>query len=535
MPLGCMYRPFSIFFLTVSLCLFMISCAAYDTGRFDSYSDPSTKPSVSGSTATGEENQQLLKPPARSNNAGPIRVTVESAVFLALENNRSLQVERFNPSISQTFEDQERATFDPSLSIGAGFSREKGQLRTRGSSGTSDETSNETTIDAGVSQVFATGTDVSVDLSIEHASSDSYSDQYKPRIGLSVTQALLRGFGAGVNLASLRQAELDTRSSEYELRGFAEALVAQVEKAYWDYALAQREIEIVEDSLALANQQLGETEEMIKVGILAETEVIAALAEIAARRQSLINARSTMATAHLRLLRLLNPPGSELWRREITLLSRPVIPEEELEDVSAHVELALRMRPDLNQAKLDVQRDELEIVKTKNGLLPKMDLFITLGKTGYADSFGGAASNIDEDYYDFAAGIRLNYPLRNRESEALYRRSLLKRDRTAKALDNLAQLVELDVRSAYIEANRAKEQISASKATRELQEEKLRIETEKFRVGRSTNFLVSQAQRDLLLSQIAEVRAFANYLQALVDFHKLEGTLLSRRGIEISG
>jgi outer membrane protein len=211
------------------------------------------------------------------------------------------------------------------------------------------------------------------------------------------------------------------------------------------------------------------------------------------------------------------------------------MPEEELEDVGAHVELALRMRPDLNQAKLDVQRDELELVKTKNGLLPKMDLFITLGKTGYADSFGGAASNIDEDYYDFAAGIKFDYPLRNRESEALYRRSLLKRDRTAKALDNLAQLVELDVRSAHIEVNRAKEQISASKATRELQEEKLRIETEKFRVGRSTNFLVSQAQRDLLLSQIAEVQAFANYLQALVDFYRLEGTLLSRRGIEISG
>jgi len=533
MPLGFRYRLLGIFFLTVSLCLFMISCAAYDTGRFDSYPDPSTKPSVRGSTATGEQDQQLLKPPAKSNNAGPIRVTVESAVFLAFENNRSLQVERFNPSISQTFEDQERAAFDPSLSIGAEFAREKEQLRTRGSSGTSDETSNETTVDAGVSQFFATGTDVSVDLSIEHTSSDSYSDQYKPRIGLSVTQALLRGFGAGVNLASLRQAELDTRSSEYELHGFAEALVAQVEKTYWDYALAQREIEIVEDSLALADQQLRETQEMIKVGTLAETEVTATQAAIAAQRQGLINARSTMATTRLRLLRLLNPPGSELWKREITLLSDPVMPEEKLENVVTHVELALRMRPDLNQARLGLQRDELEIVKTKNGLLPKMDLFITLGKTGYADSFGGTASNIDEDYYDFAAGIRFNYPLRNRESEALHRRSLLRRDQSAEALENLAQLAELDVRSAYIEVNRAKEQISASKATRELQEEKLRIETEKFRVGRSTNFLVSQAQRDLLLSQIAEVRAFADYLQALVDFYRLEGTLLARRGVVI--
>ena len=533
MPLGYGYRLLGIFFLTVSLILFMVSCAAHDTGRFDNYPDLSTQPPVSVSTATGEKNLQSPIPRATSSAQDPIRVTVESAVFLALENNRSLQVERLNPTIRQTFEDQERAAFDPSLSIGGEFSREKEQQSARSSSGVLDETSNETTIDAGVSQLFTTGTDVSVDLSTEHTSSDSNSDQYKSRVGLSVTQALLRGFGADVNLASLRQAKLDTRGSQYELHGFAEELVAQVEKTYWDYALAQREIEIVEESLALADQQLRETQEMIKVGTLAETEVTATQAAIAARRQSLINARSTMATTRLRLLRLLNPPGSELWKREITLLSHPVMPDEKLENVVTHVELALRMRPDLNQARLGLQRDELEIVKTKNGLLPKMDLFITLGKTGYADSFGGTASNIDEDYYDFAAGIRFNYPLRNRESEALHRRSLLRRDQSAEALENLAQLAELDVRSAYIEVNRAKEQISASKATRELQEEKLRIETEKFRVGRSTNFLVSQAQRDLLLSQIAEVRAFANYLQALVDFYRLEGTLLARRGVVI--
>ena len=520
--------------LAVLLCMVMASCAFYDTGRFDRHPDASTQPPMGVSTATGDEDVRPPMPQAISSSQDPIRVTVENAVFLALENNRSLQVERLNPAIRQTFEDQERAAFDPSLSIGGEFSRQKEQQTARGSSGVLDVTSDETTIDVGVSQSFATGTDVSVDLSTEITSSNSDSNQYESRIGLSVTQALLRGFGADVNLASLRQANLDTRSSRYELHGFAEALVAQVEKTYWDYALAQREIEIVEESLALAKQQLVETEEMIKVGKLAEIEVTAAQAEIAARRQSLINARSAMATTRLRLLRLLNPPGSELWGREITLLSRPVMPEEELEDVSAHAELALRMRPDLNQARLDVQRDELEIVKTKNGLLPKKDLFVTLGKTGYADSFGGTTSNIDDDYYDFAAGIKFNYPLKNRESEAIHRRSLLRHDQTAKALENLAQLVELDVRSAHIEVNRAKEQISASKATRELQEEKLRIETEKFRVGRSTNFLVSQAQRDLLLSQIAEVRAFANYLQALVDFYRLEGTLLSRRGLVIS-
>jgi len=32
---------------------------------------------------------------------------------------------------------------------------------------------------------------------------------------------------------------------------------------------------------------------------------------------------------------------------------------------------------------LEILSDDLELVKTQNGLLPLMDLFITLGKSGY--------------------------------------------------------------------------------------------------------------------------------------------------------
>ena len=66
-------------------------------------------------------------------------------------------------------------------------------------------------------------------------------------------------------------------------------------------------------------------------------------------------------------------------------------------------------------------------------------------------------------------------------------------------------------------------------------EEKLRTETEKLRVGKSTSFLVAQAQRDLLVSRIAEVRALANYLKALIDLYRQDGSLLERRGIAAPG
>ncbi len=132
-------------------------------------------------------------------------------------------------------------------------------------------------------------------------------------------------------------------------------------------------------------------------------------------------------------------------------------------------------------------------------------------------------------------GVRFSYPLFNRDAKAAHRRALLSREQSQKALENLEQLVEVDVRTAYIEVNRTKQQIAASSVTRKFDEEKFRTETEKLKVGKSTSFLVAQAQRDLLVSRIAEVQSIANYLKALISLYRQDGSLLERRGISAPG
>jgi outer membrane protein TolC len=466
----------------------------------------------------------------------PMKITIEEAILVSLENNQALVVERLNPAIRKTYEDQEKAVFDPQLNAEIAAGRDKARSLTISGDGVRSDSTDSVDGSINIEQFFPTGTTIALEGSTGMEDSVSYRNRfYSARLGMTVTQAILRGYGAEVNLASLRQAVLETRMSEYELRGYTEFLVARVEQTYWDFALARRQIEIYEESLKLARQQLVETEELIAVGRLAEAEVPAVQAEVAAQEQGLINARSNMESIRLELLRLLNPPGPGLWEREIVLIHQPTLPEIKLDDVRLHVAVAMRMRPVLNEARLGVLRDDLELVKTRNGLLPLMDLFMVLGKSGYADSFGASFSDLDGDSYDVLFGVQLQYPLRNREAKALHKRARLSRVQAQKALQNLSQLVEVDVRTAYIEVNRTKQQISASSATRKFDEEKLRIETEKFRVGRSTSFLLAQAQRDLLVSRITEVQTLASYLKALVDLYYLDGSLLERRGISASG
>jgi outer membrane protein TolC len=467
---------------------------------------------------------------------GPLKVTITEAILLSLENNRSLVVQRLNPSIQQTAEDRERAVFDPTTNAEIFGGRVKGERLARSGSDTEDFTTDTVEGVISLEQYFPTGTTVALEAGNEMDDSSLYdSSFYSTRLGMTVTQALLRGYGTDVNLAKLRQARLDTRMSEYELRGFTEFLVAEVERTYWDYALARRQIEIVEESLKVARQQLEETNQLIEVGRLAKAELAAVQAEVAAQEQALIEARANKESIRLQLLRLLNPQGPAIWQREVDLIYQPTLPDIKLEDVELHVAVAMRMRPVLNEARLEILHSDLELIKTRNGLLPLMDLFITLGKSGYADSFGESVNNLKKDSYDALAGVRFEYPIFNRDAEALQRRAVLTREQAQKVLENLAQLVEVDVRTAHIEVNRTKQQIVASTVTRRFDEEKLRTETEKLRVGKSTSFLVAQAQRDLLVSRIAEVRALANYLKALVDLYRQDGSLLERRRISAPG
>jgi outer membrane protein TolC len=534
------FSNLSKYLVPICLCSVLCSCTSFNATSPEDYIGPvkSEPNAVSAPKPAAQTNTVSVIPPAAPLAQDNIlKITVTEATLIGLENNKSLIVQRFNPQINRTLEQQQLAAFDPDVNVTISKSKTKSQSTPRAGLGSFPSRTQDLSADIGISQFFPTGTIVSL-LGSTDELTGSFLNQpfFTTRVGASVTQSLLRGFGTTVNLASVEQAKIDTKASQYELRGFVENLIAQIEETYWDYVLAQRQMTIVNQSLEIAQKQLDETTERIKIGDLAQSERAAAEAEVALRQEDLINARSTLAKTGLVLLQQTNPPGPNLWGREIVLESMPEIPDEQPGDIEKHVAMALQMRPELNQAKLAWQRDELEIVKTRNGLLPQLDLFITLGRTGYADSFNKSVDNISRrNNYDILGGVTFEYPPLNRGAQAANLRATITRDQAREAINNLAQSVEVDVRNAGLEITRTREQVAATAASRKLQEEKLRVEMEKFKVGKSTSLLVAQAERDFFASQIAEIQAVVNNIKAFVEFYRLEGTLLERRGIASPG
>ncbi|MDQ8202335.1 TolC family protein [Pelagicoccus sp. SDUM812003] len=472
-------------------------------------------------------------PPPFETIDGTLPLSIEAAVFTALGRNRELRIQSLEPVIAGAFEQIERSRFNPELFGSAQASEEEVSETARSTGEQFSVTGRDAQGEIGIRQELATGADIELAIGQNRSISNRTPEQQEARVGLSVTQSLLRGFGPAVNLASVRQAKIDTLASQYQLRGYTEEFVADVEIAYWNYVLAQQEMSIFESSLTLAQQERDEVEGRIEVGALSETEGAIARGELARRKSALIDTRAELERQKLRLARLLNIDPSEVRDLSIETTSAPATEPDPLDDIESRAELALLKRSDLNESRLRLQQERLQTVVTRNGLLPQLDLFITLGKSGYADAFLDSFEDLQEDSYDVSAGLRFSQFLGETASQARDLAARANREQAAEAVLNHEQIVRLDVQLAVTEVERAREQIEATADIRRHLEETVIGEEERLEVGDSTELQVAEARRDLLESRIREVEALINYRIALVELYLSEGSLLERRGISI--
>lgn len=448
-----------------------------------------------------------------------VDLTVQSAVLMALDNNISFSLNRFEPQIQETSVQVARGKFESDFSAGTSWRNSNNGLR-----------DDEFNAFANVEKFYPSGTTVNVGLSNLNGSSDlATSLDNSTAIDLTVTRALLRGSGSTVNLAAIKSAQIGLEISNYELEEAAQTLVAQVEKNYWNLRLAEEQLKIYRESLEIANGQFDEAKERVRLGKLAGTELSAAEAEMASRQEDLINARSAVTKNRLRMLRLINMPGEGFWSKELLLKDEIVLSDNVVDDVNVHVALALRDSPLLNQARLQIEQKTLEVVVTRNGVLPRLDAFIGYSNTSYSNSFYSS----DNRANDLQVGLVFETPMGKRKEKGLSRKAILLEQQVREALLNLLQLTQQDLRIVYVEIERALQQVVATRATRKLREETSDSEKAKFRSGKSTSILVAQAERDLVIAKVAEVEARVEVKKALVDLYLIEGSLLSRKGITL--
>jgi outer membrane protein TolC len=474
-----------------------------------------------------------------------VTLTVDQAVRMAFENNIELSVERLNPQLQDLSLAQTRGAYRPTLgsTVNANSSMPLPTSLLNGGQRVINEVAN---ANVNINQTlpwFGTSYTAAFNNGRTNTSSTfaTLNPQFTTQLTATITQPLLRDFKIDNNRQLLATGTITREITDITLQTRITNTTATTKNAYWDLLAAIRAIEAAKQSLALAEKLIEDNRVRVEVGTLAPMDIISAQAEAATRRQTLTQAEATRRTAELVLKRLIVSETTDpIWRATIDPIDMVQVQATTINLESA-VTTALGQRTDLMTARKNLASNDINIRYLRNQMMPALNAIATLGTRGlggnqYIREGGVIVGTVPGGWPDAFAMMRqfeypnwtvaatFSYPLGKSAQEAAYARAKLQYQQAQAQIRALELTVATEVTNAALLVESTLRRMDAANAARQLSEKRLENEQSKFEVGMSTNFFVVQAQRDLLDSQISELRASLDYQKALVAFERVQMT-----------
>jgi outer membrane protein TolC len=436
--------------------------------------------------------------------------------------------------------------FDPTLSLNLSYDRVTSPLNTNVVSGLYNVTGETTAFSASYAQLFSLGTSFSLTLSGQQQNSTQKNMLFNPasvsRFALSVNQPLLNGFGHLSNERYIMVARNNTNVAEQVVRLQLITAVVAVENAYWDLAAFQESVKVAEQSLAVAQQLLKDNQARLEIGTMSLLDVTSADSEVAARTRDLTLAVTNMqyqeATLKNMLAKKVNPL---LDAARVVLKDRMPQPRDrDIPDMQAALKSALETRLELKQAEVNITNQDISVNYTEDALKPSLSVFgfyagsglqgtTLVSESGLTDAFG---QSFKGKYPEYAGGLSMNIPIRNRAAQADNLRSQLEKNQLLIGQQRSRNTIAVEVRKAIIGLLQGKAQVEAAHKAASLAREIWEGEKVKLDAGASASYQVILRERDFISAQQAEVAAMITYAKAIVEMDRAQGITLDRRGIQ---
>jgi outer membrane protein len=316
-------------------------------------------------------------------------------------------------------------------------------------------------------------------------------------------------FTGGLNLANYRSAKLGVDLSKVNVETVKRDLVLQVRVGYFNILRAEKFLDVAQQQVKQFEAQLEVTKAFFDVGIVPKNDVLQAEVRLANARQTLVRAENDLATAKASF--------NILLRKEI---SAPL----EVVDILAYkpfpmgfeasLEEALRLRPEVKTAQLNIDQAKEGVKVARSGYFPTV-------------SFNGGYNRLSDI-------IGLNGDIKSERwtVQALATFTLWNWGNTSfkvgenkvkvtQAEDSKTQLIEsitLEVKSDYLNMLVAEKNLSVAEKAIEQAEENLRMNEERYKYQVAT-------ATDVLDAVTLLAQARVNYYGALSDFNVAKAQL----------
>lgn len=367
--------------------------------------------------------------------------------------------------------------------------------------------------------------------------------------------------------------------TDSQFRQRAIEVIALVEQAYWNLAFALRNLQVQIDAVKQARTQLESNQRLVRGGVLAPIDVIAATSQITTFEQSVYTVQEDVTRAENTLKTLmLADRKADVWSRPITPVS-PISLDPPRIGLEVAITEALKNRPEITQLETNKDINAIDQRYYRDQTKPQIDLVGSYTAAGLAGAatpprattpsaltnrvnqlsllaglpelptgtttstvppnlvggyFTSLGNLIAQDYPTYRVGLTISLPWGNTVAKANLGRSLVEADRIGNQAAQTEQVIEAEVRNALQALRSAEARLASALASREAAEQLSESEQRQFRAGTTTFYLVLQRQTELLAARGRELQAQTDLNKAISEFQRATGTTLTANNVTVS-
>lgn len=532
------------FFLNVILLMIVFYISPCQAQQREGYGDLLTSRVRADKLAAPEHLQKYVVD-------GKLRLSLQDAVTLTLENNSSVRIQETQVEFSKFSLLGAHQPFDPILTglynINSTTTPTFSQLQGTGTALTVNSTTQFAQFN--YSQTFETGTNVQAGLNSNNNYTNNSFNIFNPYISsalnFQVTQPLLKNGGLFANRAPLVIARRNLDESRANFAAEVSNNVLQAVGQYWSVIEARGNLEVARSSMDAAEATYKHDKRALELGALPPLDIYRSESQVASRRVQVIQSEYAVKQAEDQLRMTVGADQDpNVQALDLELTERPE-PEGELRTIDAATALqqALLKRPEFDAVRASLAIDETRIRVAHNHLLPELDLSAQyasngLGGTQFVSGQRVTSSSLNQlggfSYPTYYAQLSVSLPLKNRGAKAEMGSALVSRRGDLYNERQLREQVSLDVSNAVHQLEQAKLSIAAGKEALDLAKKTMAAEQRKYDLGSETIFFVLEAQTELASAELGLLQAEVNYQLAVAGLDHVTGDLLEPYHVQIA-
>jgi outer membrane protein TolC len=536
----------------LTLVLFLVVCTALTSAQV------SSSPGYVGTLFHRVRPVMQLPGPAHLEDFvkdGKLRLRLDDALLLTLENNADVSVDRGQYDLSRFALQRAYGPFDPSIT--AGFAPTRSVSPTTSSlQGAATLSSLIQTSNVDYAQQFQTGTLFGAGLNTTRSTTNSsfatVNPSFSSGLTFSLQQPLWRNGSIFANRAPIIIAQRGIRQSRATFQAQVSDVVERAINQYWDVVEARKNLEVIRKSVELADATYKQDKRALELGALPPLEIYRSESQVAQKKIALIQAEYNLKRVEDTLRQTI---GADLDPR-IGALDLDLTENAEASSTLAAVDLsdilnqALKSRSEIEAQHQQLSIDDVNVRVANNNLKPDLSLSASytsngLGGVSFANSAtgpvvisnGGFGDSLAQlagfNFPTYGMSLQLRLPLRNRAAAADLGSALVSKKNDLYKMRSLEQTISTEVKNSVHDLEQSELIITAAQTSRDLAAKTLSAEERKYQLGAGTIFFVLDAQNQLSAAELALVQSHIAYQRALAEVDHASGSILAKHNLSV--